>query len=179
MSSASLHTHAASVHFELASEVMKHFSYRKERVSEGPRSLGTRMKARCLTPQGGSALDSAASSEAASLLACASTDGRARDSKEKTRRRSIVTTLPGAVEVPRWKASVTRHEGRRVDGDWRGRDEGSDRPSVQEPRRIYMRIWAIWVLLAQDEHACGKGGKASRGGASPAVFTVSGAGGAS
>lgn len=39
MSSASLHTHAASVHCEVANPVMKHFSYRKERVSEGPGSL--------------------------------------------------------------------------------------------------------------------------------------------
>lgn len=79
------------------------------------------MKAHCLTPQGGSALDSAASSEAASLLACASTDDRARDSREKTRRRSIVTTLLEAVEVPRWKASVTRHEGRGFDGTGEGK----------------------------------------------------------
>lgn len=68
-------------------------------------------KAHCLTPQVGSAADSAASSEAESLLACAQTDQTAKDSKEKTRRRSIVTTLPGAVEVPRGRASA-RHEDR-------------------------------------------------------------------
>lgn len=69
-------------------------------------------KAHCLTPHVGSAADSAASSEAASLLACALTDQTAKDSKEKIRRRSIVTTLPGAVEVPRGRASGARHEGR-------------------------------------------------------------------
>jgi hypothetical protein len=78
------------------------------------------MNARCLTPQVGSAADSAASSEDASLLACAKTDERARHSKEKTGRRSIVTMLP-AVEVPRGKALGTEHEGRRV--DWAGEEK--------------------------------------------------------
>lgn len=36
---ASAHTHAASLHFEVASPVMKHFSYRDEKVSDGPSGL--------------------------------------------------------------------------------------------------------------------------------------------
>lgn len=61
----------------------------------------------------------------------------------------MVTMLAG-VDVPRWKAS-----GSTGSTGLTRKDEVIGH-GVQEARRIYLRIWAIRFLLAQDEHASGK-----------------------